>query len=74
MAVSLKENNWFFVTDQTPCPNSLGTFLKFTEVAQKYGIVFFFGRSYALGLSKMGSATLWAIFSKTHLATVGSML
>jgi hypothetical protein len=20
MAVSLKENNWFFVTDQTPCP------------------------------------------------------
>jgi hypothetical protein len=21
MAVSLKENNWFFVMDQTPCPN-----------------------------------------------------
>jgi hypothetical protein len=47
---------------------NLGRVLKFTEIAQMFGLLFSRGTSDGLILTKKhGWATFWATFSQTHL-------
>jgi hypothetical protein len=49
---------------------TLASFLKITEVAHKFVLIFFDSDVYALMFTKKGWATFWAIFSLTHLVTL----
>jgi hypothetical protein len=59
MAVSLKRNRWFFVTNQTPCPQ-LGDFLLQVFFLENYKSItkflatLFHGKCYVLILAKNG--------------------
>jgi maltodextrin utilization protein YvdJ len=45
-------------------------YLKITDVVHILGVALSHGESFALFFTKMGWATLWAIFSETHLVTL----
>jgi hypothetical protein len=49
---------------------SLGSFIKITEVAPYFGILFFQSIAYVLILTKIGWATFWGVFLQTHLVAL----
>jgi hypothetical protein len=50
--------------------HTLGIFLKITKAAQIFGLLFSSGPVMYYFDKKMGWATFWATFSKTHLVTL----